>query len=50
MKSEGGEEIKFRFCDTMGLEEGDKGLQVHDLVPIMDGNIEDMTEVHLNIP
>ena len=36
--------IKFRFCDTMGLE-GEGGLQISDVEKIMDGQVRDQTEV-----
>ena len=38
--------IKFRFCDTMGLEE-DAGLEVSDIEKIIEGRVRDQTEVKL---
>jgi hypothetical protein len=39
------EPIRFRFCDTMGLEGGDNGLRAVDVAKIMDGNVQDGTDV-----
>ena len=39
--------IKFRFCDTMGLE-GEGGLQISDVEKIMDGQVRDQTEVRVS--
>jgi len=36
--------IKFRFWDTMGLE-GKDGLQVDDVIEMLDGNIADKTDL-----
>ena len=36
--------IKFRFCDTMGLEE-DASLEVSDIEKIIEGRVRDQTEV-----
>ena len=37
-------EIKFRFCDSMGLE-GDDGMTAADFASIMDGHIMDKAPV-----
>ena len=39
--------IKFRFGDTMGLEE-EGGLEVSDIEKIMEGRVRDQTEVEKN--
>ena len=39
-----GKKIKFRFCDSMGLE-GEEGLTSSDMGKIMDGYVENMAEV-----
>ena len=45
IKSKGSEHpMKFRLCDTRGLEEG-QGLDIVDLVAILDGHIADGYEV-----
>ena len=36
--------IKFRFCDSMGLE-GEAGLKPIDFSKIMDGHVENLAEV-----
>ena len=40
--------IKFRFGDTMGLEEGG-GLEVSNIEKIMEGRVRDQTEVEKNL-
>lgn len=37
-------EIKFRFCDSMGLE-GDDGMTAADFANIMDGHVMDKAPV-----
>ena len=37
--------IKFKFCDSMGLEGGDAGLKAADVAKSMDGHINDQAEV-----
>ena len=39
-----GKKIKFRFCDTMGLED-DRGLRSGDFGQIFDGKVMNNTEV-----
>ena len=39
------EPIKFRYCDTMGIE-STRGLTASDFGKIMDGHIEDTAKVH----
>ena len=40
--------IKFKFCDSMGLE-GEEGMTSSDMAKIMDGYVENMAEVWLNL-
>merc|ERR1712012_1313924 len=37
--------IKFKFCDSMGLEGGDVGLSAKDFGKIMDGHVEELAEL-----
>jgi len=37
--------IKFKFCDSMGLEGGDAGLMPNAVAQIMDGHVKDMAEL-----
>jgi len=37
--------IKFRFCDSMGLEGGTSGLKSTDMGKIMDGHVENLAEL-----
>jgi len=37
--------IKFRFCDTMGLEGGDAGLSPDDMAKIMDGRVRNQADL-----
>ena len=37
--------IKFRFCDTMGMEGGDAGLSPDDMAKIMDGHVRNQADV-----
>jgi len=37
--------IKFRFCDSMGLEGGKEGLDAQALAKIMDGHVKDQAEL-----
>ena len=41
-------EIKFRFCDSMGIE-GESGMSSYDFAMIMDGHVKDGAEVKLRI-
>ena len=43
------EPIKFRYCDTMGIE-STRGLTASDFGKIMDGHIEDTAEVKWTNP
>ena len=40
---EQGRKIKFRFCDTMGID----GLNCSDFATIMDGHVMNNTEVNM---
>ena len=42
------EPIKFKYCDTMGIE-FDQGLTASDFGKIMDGHIEDGAQVRLDL-
>lgn len=48
-KDENNKPIRFRFCDTMGLEAGDAGLRPKDLARIMDGHVKDGTDLSKGI-
>ena len=37
--------IRFRFCDSMGLEGGNSGLDASAMAKIMDGHVENLAEV-----
>merc|ERR1712004_148886 len=37
--------IKFKFCNSMGLEGGDAGLSAKDFGKIMDGHVEELAEL-----
>ena len=37
--------IKFKYCDSMGLEGGAAGLSANDVGKIMDGHVEELAEV-----
>ena len=39
--------IKFKFCDSMGLEGGEDGLSAADVGKIMDGHVNELAEVCL---
>ena len=42
--SENGHPLKFRLCDTRGLEEG-QGMDTSDLVAVLDGHLPDRYQV-----
>ena len=38
-------DIKFRFCDSMGIEGRNEGMSSSDFAKIMDGHVKDGAEV-----
>ena len=45
---DGEKPIKFRFCDSMGLDSGEAGLSAHDMGTIMNGHVQNEAEVILS--
>ena len=43
-KNRNNQPIRFRFCDTMGLE-GNSGLKAMDVAKIIDGHVQDGADV-----
>ena len=37
--------IKFKFCDSIALEQGDVGLSATDVAKMLDGHVEELAEV-----
>jgi len=44
-KDSSNKNIKFRFCDSMGLEGGNVGLDAKSMAKIMDGHVENLAEL-----